>query len=66
MELKSKQTFIWNCLFAACIAAIIYLLFAYCIPLLAPFLFAFIITALITRELFHAPFGRKDADHIPV
>lgn len=48
MELKSKQTFIWNCLFAACIAAIIYLLFAYCIPLLAPFLFAFIITALIT------------------
>ena len=48
MEISKKRNFIWNVLFAACIAAIIYLAFAYCIPVLAPFLIAFIVTALIT------------------
>ena len=48
MEISKKRSFIWNVLFAACIAAIIYLAFQYCIPILAPFLIAFIVTALIT------------------
>ncbi len=48
MEPSAKKQFIWNILYAACIAAIIYLTFRYCIPLLAPFLVAFVITALIS------------------
>ena len=48
MEISKKKNFIWNVLFAACIAAIIYLAFKYCVPILAPFLIAFVVTALIT------------------
>ena len=59
MEDSKKQNFIRNVLFAACIAAIIYLAFAYAIPILSPFLVAFIVTALITPlvDLLHRKFG---------
>lgn len=48
MNESVKKSFLINCLFAASIAGIIYLVFRFCIPLLAPFLFAFIVTALIS------------------
>lgn len=53
-----KKQFIMNCVFAACIAGIIYLVFQYCIPVLAPFLFSFVITALISPliDLLHGKF----------
>ena len=47
MEQTKRDQFIRNVLYAACIAAIVFLVFRYCIPLLAPFLVAFLVTALI-------------------
>ena len=48
MDDAKKRQLIQTVLYAACIAAIVYVVFRYALPVLAPFLVAFVITALIT------------------
>ena len=48
MTTEKKKQLITTVLYAACIAAIVFVVFKYALPILMPFLVAFVVTALLT------------------